>query len=309
MEIVNREMNENTELRIFDSDIWRVEKSVKAELGERPIWDDAKKRLIWVDVKAGRIYIHSADFNTVETLQLEVSVGAVGLSRDGGFVAATGDGFRILDQNGTTVGGPFSPPGMSEHLRFNDGYCDPAGRFWAGTTSLYGRKGEGALYYFESNGDITLAIEGVSESNGIGWSLDGAKMYYIDSGEEEVSVKAYDFDVDTARLGRYEKLIVPNREDGVPDGLVVDSDGCLWVAFWNGHSLRRYSPLGKQLEVYQLPVTNPTCPSFGGSDLCTLFVTTAWEGMTESSRLRESYAGNLLSTEMTVSGQPTSFFG
>lgn len=302
-------MSSNYEPSTFNPDIWHVETSVQAELGERPIWDEVKQCLIWVDVNAGRIYRYQVGLDAVESLQLDVTVGAVGLCRDGGFVAATGDGFRIIDTNGTTIEGPIKPQGMGDHLRFNDGYCDPAGRFWAGTTALDGSKGAGTLYYFESNTKITTVFEGISESNGIGWSPDGRTMYYVDSGADVVIVKSFEFDVSTARLGKSYNLTSSPQSWGVPDGLVVDSEGCIWLAFWRGGALRRYSPDGTLLAVFQLPATNPTCPGFGGPQLRTLFVTTAWEGMTRSERTAEPAAGKLLSADIEVTGQHVSYFG
>lgn len=290
-------------------EVWNVEIAIEAELGERPVWDESEGCLVWVDITAGQIHKYRPGGKDELLVELDVSVGSVGLCKGGGYVAACGDGFRILDDFGRTIVGPIKPPDMGAGIAFNDGACDPAGRFWAGTTATDGRKGVGALYYFESNGDIVKAIDGVSESNGIAWSPDGTKMYYVDSGEAGASVRAYDFDVESARLGTQQRLVTPCAQDGIPDGLVVDSQGCLWVAFWGGSSLRRYSPIGEELEVYRLPVTNPTCPGFGGADLRTLFLTSAWEGMTESSRLAEPYAGSVLSTNMAVSGLPSLLFG
>lgn len=294
----------------FDSrhDGWVIEGFVKAELGERPVWDDVLGRLIWVDVNSGRIINYDLATEAETVLELGVSVGAVAPRRGGGYVAATGDGFRILDDAGRTVGGPYRPPDMGEGLRFNDGACDPAGRFWAGTTAMDGRQGAGALYRFDGDGCVTLVIEGVTESNGLGWSPDGRTMYYIDSGELEVSVKAFDFNAVSGDLKESRRLIVPELTDGVPDGLIVDSEGCLWVAFWGGCEVRRYSPAGRLLEIYNVPVTNPTCPCLGGPDLQTLFVTTAWEGITDCARLHQPLAGSLFSIRTAVKGQPSSFF-
>lgn len=291
-----------------EPDSWVIESVVKAELGERPVWDDVQACLTWVDVNSGRIIRYEPAIETETVLELGISVGAVAPRRGGGYVAATGDGFRILDDSGHTVRGPYRPPGMGAGLRFNDGACDVAGRFWAGTSTLDGRKGAGALYRFDGNGVVTLVFDGVTESNGIGWSPDGTTMYYIDSGASDVSVKAFDFNVDSADVKNSRRLIVPGMNDGVPDGLVVDSEGCLWIAFWGGGAVRRYSPFGELLKTYGMPVTNPTCPCLGGYDRQTLFVTTAWEGMTDLAKRDEPLAGSLLSTRTAVKGQPSHFF-
>lgn len=280
-----------------------------SKLGERPIWDDQNHCLIWADVYAGALHRLDPHGSDEIIAELDTSLGCVCLTKDGGYVAAAGDGFRWLDENGTMVGGPIRPPGMSATMRFNDGMCDNAGRFWAGTTSESGEKGACALYCLEPNGNVAVVLEGITESNGLSWSPEFDVMYYVDSGREDKAILRFPFNPATGNLGKPEILNLELPNGGVPDGLVVDSKGDLWIAIWNGSSVCRYSPEGILLRVYSLPILNPTCPGFGGDRLDTLFVTTAFEGLSEAERISQPLAGCVLSIGVYTKGLPLQRFG
>jgi sugar lactone lactonase YvrE len=225
-------------------------------------------------------------------------------------VLAAADGFRLTGPEGLSETGPLRPPGMGDDVRFNDGACDPAGRFWAGTVAHDVRPGAGALYRLDPDGTITTVLEGVTESNGLGWSPDGGILYYIDSGEREPRVRAFDYDLETGRIGwEPHELIGFPPGPVVPDGLVVDAEGCLWVAMWGGGEVRRYAPTGGLLATFPVPVSRPTCPGFGGPGLADLYLTTAWEGMDDQQRAAEPLAGHLLRTRPGTEGLPAGTFG
>ena len=124
---------------------------------------------------------------------------------------------------------------------------------------------------------MTAVFGGVTESNGLAWSPDASVFYYTDSGEAQSRIRAFSFDLRTGTLAGERDLIQFAPGDGVADGLVVDADGCLWIAMWGGGCVRRYSPYGELLGLYPVPVSQPSCPGFGGPDLDQLYVTTAWE--------------------------------
>jgi sugar lactone lactonase YvrE len=275
-----------------------------AELGERPVWDAAARCLIWVDIHAGRLHRYRPGGIDAVVVEAGVSLGAAAPRRRGGYVLAAGDGFRFADAAGRLEGGPLRPPGMDEDLRFNDGACDPAGRFWAGTVALDRRPGAGMLYRLDAGRRVTATLDGVTESNGIGWSPDGRLMYHIDSGEARPRVRVFGYDVAAGRIGAGRDLITFAPSDGTPDGLVVDAQGGLWIAMWNGGEVRRYSAAGGLLDTVQLPVSCPTCPGFGGPGLRDLYVTSAWEGMDAAARAAEPMAGHLFRITATASGQP-----
>ena len=192
---------------------------------------------------------------------------------------------------------------MPANVRFNDGACDPAGRFWAGTAATDGRSGTASLYRLDPDGSVTEVFGGVTESNGLGWSPDAATFYYTDSGEEQSRVRAFGFDLRSGELADERDLIQFAPEDGIADGLVVDAQGCLWIAMWDGGCVRRYSAEGEPLGLYPVPVSRPTCPGFGGRGLDELYLTTAWEGLDEKQRDAEPLAGHLLRARPGVRGQ------
>ncbi|HTT53529.1 MAG TPA: SMP-30/gluconolactonase/LRE family protein [Streptosporangiaceae bacterium] len=289
---------------------WDVAVPARAELGERPFWDDAVGALMWVDILAGHLHRYRPGEGDSVFHTAGVAVGAAGPRAGGGYVLAAADGFRLVDAAGQPAGGPWRPRGMLADVRFNDGACDPAGRFWAGTVAADRRPGAGALYRLDPGGQISVLLDGVTESNGLGWSPDGGTFYYIDSGEPQPRIRAFPCDLAAGTLGRPRDLVQPPASYGIPDGLVVDTGGGLWVAFWGGGAVRRYSAAGELLAELPVPVSQPSCPAFGGPGLEDLYLTTAWENMTEAQRAAEPLAGNVLHTRAGgVAGQPAGRFG
>ena len=316
---------------------WQVAVPAGAELGERPVWDAKAGCLIWVDILAGHLHRYRPGAGDEVFHAAGVPVGAAApraakgageggtgrWARGGGYVLAAADGFRLVGAgggaegwpDGSPDGGARRPPGMAADVRFNDGACDPAGRFWAGTVARDRHPGAGALYRLDPDGQVTVVLDGVTESNGLGWSPDGGTFYFIDSGEPRPRIRAFPCDLAAGTLGTPQDLIQPAPEDGIPDGLIVDAAGCLWVAFWGGHAVRRYSADGRLLAELPVPASQPSCPALGGPDLADLYVTTAWEDMTPEQRAAEPLAGHLLRTRPGdaglegVRGQPAGQFG
>ena len=287
---------------------WEVVVAAGAELGERPVWDHLRSCLVWVDINAGRLHRYRPEEGDQLILELAgggqpIAIGAAAPRRGGGYVLAAADGFRLTGPDGEPEAGPLRPPGMGPDIRFNDGACDPAGRFWAGTVAADRRLGAGALYRLDPDLTITTMLEGVTESNGLGWSPDGTLFYYIDSGEPRPRIRVFGFDPATGELGDSRDLVTFPGDGVVPDGLVVDAAGCLWVALWGGSAVHRYSPDGALLAEFPVPVSQPTCPAFGGPGLSDLYVTTAWEGMGEGERAAQPLAGHLLLGHPGTTGQ------
>jgi sugar lactone lactonase YvrE len=287
---------------------WEVTAAPSAELGERPVWDASAGCLIWVDINAGQL--HRLDPGGADQViaSAGVPVGAAAPRAAGGYLLAAADGFRLIGTDGS-AGPVLRPVGMPPNVRFNDGACDPAGRFWAGTAATDGQAGAGSLYRLDPDGSVTEVLRGVTESNGLGWNPAATVFYYTDSGEQQSRVRAFGFDLPTGTLGSEHDLIRFAPGEGTADGLVVDADGCLWIAMWGGGCVRRYSADGELLGAYPVPVSRPTCPGFGGPDLGELFVTTAWEGLDSERRSAEPLAGRLLRARPGVRGLAMACFG
>jgi sugar lactone lactonase YvrE len=285
--------------------VWETAFADDAELGERPLWDDRTGAVVWVDGYGGIVH-RLAENGSHTALDVGAPLGAAGLRDGDGLVVARGDGVAFLGPDGA-ADRPEIAFDLAANVRFNDGACDPAGRFLIGTCAADGSIGKGALYSVRPDGGVEELLTGVTESNGLAWSADGGTMYYVDSGER--CLRAYAYDVDSGRLGARRDVVVFPDDDGIPDGLIVDADDAVWVAMWEGACVRRYGPRGELLMQLETPVSRPTCAAFGGPELDRLYLATAWEGMDAEERAREPLAGSLLVARPGVRGVPAHRFG
>ena len=190
--------------------------------------------------------------------------------------------------------------------RTNDGACDAYGRLWVGTMALDERSPGAALYRVDADLRVTRALAGTTISNGLGWSPDGARFYFIDSPTRRVDVFAYD--PATGALGERRPLVSVEAGGAVPDGMAVDAEGCLWVALHGGWGLNRYSPRGELLDEVRLPVAKVTSCCFGGPELKDLYVTTRRESLSDADLVQQPLAGALLRLDPGVAGLPTYAF-
>src|SRR6185503_11432690 len=221
-----------------------------------------------------------------EVIEVPSHVGAVAPRAAGGFVAALQDGFWVVGDGPTRRITSVAEAGPS--LRFNDGKCDPAGRFWAGTMAYDEKPGAGALYRLDPDGRASLMLDGVTISNGLAWSLDGLTMYYIDTPTRRID--AFSFSPGTGEISDRRPVISIPAELGLPDGLTIDEEGGLWVALWGGAAVHRYFD-GRLDAVVTLPVSQPTSCAFGGENLDELYVTSAREGLSLEQREAQPLAG------------------
>ena len=273
-------------------------------LGEGPVWDARIDRLIWVDLLAGRLHLTAHD-GTTDTIQLPSPVGCVVPRGSGGWAVALADGFWAVAEDGSVVRLADVQSDRPD-LRFNDGKCDPQGRFWAGTMALDHRAGAGALYRLDPDLTVHRMVDAVSISNGLDWSPDGRTMYYVDTPTQRID--RFAFDPATGAIADRHPFVTIPAADGSPDGLTVDAEGAVWVALWDGWMVRRYLPDGTIEREIRLPVSEVTCPVFGGPDLDELYITTAWELLTEAQHAAEPLAGGLFRTRPGVRGRPASAF-
>ncbi|MGH3881726.1 MAG: SMP-30/gluconolactonase/LRE family protein [Actinophytocola sp.] len=269
-----------------------------ARLGEGPLWDPRAAALRWVDILPG--LVHRFDPVTGEDTSFEVGepVGTVAVRRAGGLVLATASGILTCAEDGSDRARlhdvATDPPGG----RFNDGKADRWGRFWAGTM-LEGTDGAGAFYRLDPDGSLHTVLTDVSVSNGLGWSPDGATMYYVDT--RTGGVDAFDHDPETGELTDRRRLV--DVERGWPDGLTVDAEGNLWLALWDGWALRRYTPDGRLTDTVELPAQRITSCVFGGPDLSTLYITSARTGLGDDELAGQPHAGSLFALDAGVAGQ------
>lgn len=246
-----------------------------ATLAESPVWDSRRGCLLWVDIDAGRVHRLDPRTGADSSTAVGVPVGAVAVRRNGGLILAAGRGFAVLDEKAGTLDWIWAA-GRGD--RMNDGKCDPAGRFLAGTLTRTQTPGAAALYQLAADGAVTTLIGEVSVSNGLGWSPDGSLLYFADTPLERVDV--LDYDAATGAVGGRRAFADLRDVPGRPDGLTVDADGGVWVAMarW-GRAVRRFTPDGRLDHVVDMPVPLVTSVAFGGPDLADLYVTTSRVGL------------------------------
>jgi len=253
---------------------WTLERVPVAAgtLPEGPHWDAAAGGVYWVDISAGRVHFldGSGEQRTWEAGQ---PVGAVAGRAGGGLVLAVRDGFAALDlATGQTSALAGVEPDRPDN-RMNDGACDRAGRFFAGTKAEDDAPGAGALYRLDPDHVVTLIVADVTISNGIGWSPDEQLMYYVDSPTRRVDV--FDYDPAGGAIGGRRPFARLPSADAMPDGLAVDAEGGVWVALWGGSAVHRYDAAGRLDQVVEVPHVNVTSCAFGGPGLDLLYVTAA----------------------------------
>jgi len=243
-----------------------------ADLGESACWDPATGNFYWIDSPAG--LVHRLDGRGEHACwDIGQSVGVVRPRAGGDLAVGAGDGFLALDPaTGMITKLATAEPGKPAN-RMNDGACDRAGRFYAGTMADDESPGQGALYRLDPDHGVTRLLTGVGISNGIGWSPDERLMYYVDSLAYRVDV--FDYDAATGAISGRRAFARLGRADVVPDGLAVDVDGGVWVAVWGGGVIQRYSADGQPAGIVQLPADRVTSCAFGGPDRRQLYITTA----------------------------------
>lgn len=277
---------------------------VRVEHAEGPFWYG--DRFGWVDIMAGRLWVSGFDGATLtEPRSYDVGrpLGAAVPRSEGGWLLAAGTAFLRLDEDGTVT--PLTEDLADAKLvRMNDGKCDPAGRFWAGTMDYEESRPLGVLYVYDPKGGVRTVLEGVTISNGLTWSRDHRTMYYIDTPTGRVD--AFDFDEYSGEIAN--RRTITKIEGGHPDGMTIDDEDCLWVALWGGGAVRRLDPSGRTIGTVRLPVTNVSSCCFGGPGGTTLFITTSRQGLSEEQQGAEPEAGRVFRTDPGVSGQPATRF-
>ncbi len=274
----------------------------KSALGEGPLWLPESGQLVWVDIEGMKIRMWNPKTREEGSVSVGQRIGAVVRASDGRMVCALEHGFYFLDLTTGELEPIVDPEAHLPGNRFNDGKCDPAGRFWAGTMPKSEDAPEGSLYRLDTDGSVHRMVGEISCSNGLGWSLDGRTMYYIDTGTRRVDR----FDYDAASGNISNRRVVANIpvDQGFPDGMTVDAEGKLWVAHWGGYAVSRFDPdTGECLERIELPVSQVTSCCFGGDDLDELYITSASVGLSEEQLRQEPLAGSLFVYKPGVKGQ------
>jgi sugar lactone lactonase YvrE len=278
----------------------------RMELGEGPIWDHRRKRLVFVDIHREQVHEFDPVTGHHRVLSMGTPVSAVGLADAGDWVAAAAGGFVRIDPVTGRLTEIVQVEAASRRTRMNDGAVDPSGRFWAGTMSLDGVAGQGTLYRLDPDGGATAVLGPVTTSNGPAWSPDGCVMYYVDTRTRRID--ALDFDVASGACANRRPLVDFAEGPGRPDGVIVDRDGGIWVGLWLGFAVHRYTPDGQLDLVVDVPAACATKCAFGGDDLSDLYITTARAPLDADARATQPGSGGLFRVRPGVAGLPALLF-
>jgi sugar lactone lactonase YvrE len=275
-----------------------------AILGEGPVWHPRRHRLFWVDIEGHAV--HVTDTSTREDVVIPIGeqVGCIAAAGERLLVMGLRSGFAALDLETRRRVHVEDPEHHLPGNRFNDGKCDPSGRFWAGTMAVSEARDQGSLYCLDATLAVSCRATGVSISNGLAWSHDARTMYYVDSPDR--SVVAYDFDAATGAISQPRTVYDVPEGWGFPDGMTIGADGCLWVALWDGFRVVRVDPgTGRVVGHIEMPVARPTSCAFGGAALDELYITSASINLTEEQRAAQPHAGGVFVCRPGVRGLPS----
>lgn len=279
----------------------------KAELGEGPSWCDREQVLYWVNILAGEVHVFDPSSRFDRVIRLGQFVGCLAPRRAGGLVVGLQAGIAALDLASEKLDFLAMPEQALPNNRFNDGKCDPRGRFLAGTMDHREQETTGSLYSLDGR-RLKRLLSGVKISNGLAWSPDFSTLYFIDT--PTLQVRAFDYDLESGDIRNPRLAVQVSPGDGFPDGMTADQEGMLWVAMWGGARLCRWNPqTGKLLARIDFPALHVTSCAFGGPDLTTLYVTTARKGMSASELENYPASGGLFQVETGIAGLPTFEFG
>jgi sugar lactone lactonase YvrE len=271
-------------------------------LGEGPVWDAARDRLLWVDIEGGAVLEGALDGDTITVtgrIGFDTMVGAVAVASDGTLLVAAQEQLVVQRPDGTRADGPRVIP-AGEARRLNDGGTDPAGRFLVGTLSLGGPSEREVLVRLEADGRLTVLDDDLSLSNGLAWSSDGRRMFSVDTLARTVSVR--DYDMGSGAVGP--RRVHLRLEDGFPDGIAMDAADHLWVAVWGGGEVRRYAPDGALGGRVATGAPHTSSVAFAGDDLRLLVITTATSELSREQLQAHPDSGRMFTARVDVPGLP-----
>jgi sugar lactone lactonase YvrE len=305
----NKQTNETKKTETMKDSliVWQAELilDAKAKLGEGAIWYPHEKALYWIDIVANELHIFDPATEKDLKYELPNKPGTVIPLKNGNSLIAMDNGIFEWNKKDNSFTFFAENPEKEIGSRYNDGKCDPSGRLWVGTYAEDVK--QCALYRIEADKSITKMVSDVTTSNGIAWSLDKTKMYYIDTPTR--MVQQFDYDDKTGEISN--KKIIINFEEGIgnPDGSTLDAEGMLWIAHWGGACVSRWNPqTGQMIGKVEVPCLQVTSVAFGGEDLSTLYITTVREWLDDETLEKYPNSGGLFAVKPGVKGISANYF-
>lgn len=286
-----------------------------AIIGESPRWSESDQALYWADINGQTINRFDPASGAARTWRLPEKVGCFSFTRSGApsatragkVIAGMQSGIHLVDLETMASKRVFDLDPSDFTTRFNDGRCDRAGRFWAGSMKEGGTERSGALYRYAPDGRCTRMVEGLIIPNGLAFSPDDRTLYHSDSRQDYIF--AWDFDLASGNISNRRIFVQNDIQEGRPDGAAVDCEGGYWIANVGGWRVSRYTREGVIDRVVGIPAQRPTACTLGGPDFKTLYVTTATHPLPESAKPKQPLAGSLFAIPVAVPGLPEPRFG
>jgi len=272
---------------------------------EGPVWEEKERRLYWTDIESRTLWRLDPDEGRSESWTMREKVCSIAFREAKGLLIAFESGLSFYDLDARAEERIVEIESDIPVTRLNDGRCDRQGRFIVGGYDP-SENGLSAAYRLDADLSLHRLFGGLSSANSTCFSLDGRTMYYADS--PQAAIWAFDYDPDRGIPSHRRVFCDFHDQPGIPDGSAIDAEGCLWNAQWNGSRVVRYRPDGSIDRVIEVPVQNPTCVSFGGRELDTLYVTTSRLTLSEEQARRQPLAGALLAVRPGVKGLPETRF-
>jgi sugar lactone lactonase YvrE len=272
-------------------------------LGEGPAWNQKYGVLHFVDIFGKKVHTLDPKNGELKSFKTELSPGAVIPTTQDKLALALNDGVYLVDFSGNNLENKYLIEQDIATNRMNDAKCDPTGKLFAGTMGD-GNSPSGSLYKIDNKGFEKIQDQ-ITVSNGLGWNPDGSKMYYIDSGKNCVQIS--NFDLTSSTVNGFKVFVEFPSSHGIPDGMCTDLEGGIWVAFFGGSQIRRYSDTGIQTHFIELPVPQITSCCFAGEGSTMLYITTASIDVGDG-RTKDLNEGNLFCIDVGIPGAGTTPF-
>jgi len=285
-----------------DSSPFECVLDARASLGECPMWSVDEQALYWVDINGPALHRLDPATGAHRSMAMPESIGCFAFREGGGFVVALRGGVWLVRADGSFERKIAEAPYDTSSFRFNDGRCDPAGRFYMGTMNERRDASTAALYRLAKGARLETVLTGMMISNGLAWSPDGRTMYHADTPTH--AVRAFDYNPASGAITRPRTFVAWTGETDRPDGATIDSAGNYWSAFYRGGKVVKVSPLGQVLAEYPVPAMCPTMCAFGGADLRTLYVTSARQMREADELARLPLSGGVFAMRVDVPGLP-----
>lgn len=279
----------------------------EALLGEGPCWDEVNQQLLWTDILAKKIHIYNPKTNTNKSFDVGQYVGAITICDHDELLLVTEKGFHFFQMDTEKLIPINDPEEDIPTNRFNDGKCDPGGRFWAGTMAMNPTYPAGSLYRLNNDLTVKKMIPNVTISNGLAWDEKRNKMYFIDTPTKNIA--SYNYYKNSGEINERKTVIRFPSDYGDPDGMTIDQEGMLWIAGWGAGKVTRWNPLdGTLLSEINVPAKYVTSCAFGGKNCDILYITTARVGMSDEELNNQPLAGSIFSIKTNTTGFPSHKF-